>query len=139
MRFPKWGLGLFHFGVFLSFGMIAHYLMGSKLSNGEMFMKSVTLWWACPWTLSVAAVQAGAWGWLHWASPRSDLKMTARYAHLGPAHLRAGVDALDGLTGRGHIDGHKVLESSPAQGTAPRKSAELLDAPVAQLDRATVS
>ena len=68
--------------------------------------------------------------------------MTARYAHLSPAHLRAGVDALDGLTAGGHIDGHKVLEFSPAPDTAPRKSAQgnpLGDAPVAQLDRATVS
>jgi hypothetical protein len=25
-------------------------------------MKNITLWWACPWTLSVAAVQAGGLG-----------------------------------------------------------------------------
>jgi integrase len=67
----------------------------------------------------------------------SDMKMTMRYAHLSPAHLRAGVDALDGLTG--HIDGHIVLESSLAQDTAPRKSAKLQRAPVAQVDRAAVS
>jgi len=68
----------------------------------------------------------------------SDVKMTARYAHLSPAHLRAGVDALDGLTG-GHTDGHKVLESGPAQDTAPRNSARKQIAPVAQVDRAAVS
>jgi len=28
----------------------------------------------------------------------SDLKMTQRYAHLSPAHLRQGVGLLDGLT-----------------------------------------
>jgi hypothetical protein len=27
-----------------------------------------------------------------------DFKMTLRYAHLSPAHLRAAVDRLDGLT-----------------------------------------
>jgi integrase len=27
-----------------------------------------------------------------------DFKMTMRYAHLSPAHLRAAVDRLDGLT-----------------------------------------
>ena len=61
-RFAKWGLGLFIFGVFLSFGIIAHYCAGSRWPNGELFMKNITLWWACPWTLSVAAVQAGGLG-----------------------------------------------------------------------------
>ena len=27
-----------------------------------MFLQNITLWWACPWTLSVAAVQAGGLG-----------------------------------------------------------------------------
>ena len=31
-------------------------------ANGELFMQNITLWWACPWTLSVAAVQAGGLG-----------------------------------------------------------------------------
>ena len=30
--------------------------------NGTLFMQNITLWWACPWTLSVAAVQAGGLG-----------------------------------------------------------------------------
>jgi hypothetical protein len=66
------------------------------------------------------------------------LKMTARYAHLSPAFLRAGVDALDGLTA-GHTDGHKVLESGSAQDSAPHNAANLQRAPVAQVDRAAVS
>jgi hypothetical protein len=57
--FAKWGLGLFIFGVFLTFGIIAHYCAGSRWPNGALFMQNITLWWACPWTLSVAAVQAG--------------------------------------------------------------------------------
>jgi hypothetical protein len=61
-RFAKWGLGLFAFGVFLTFGIIAHYCAGARWPNGALFMQNITLWWACPWTLSVAAVQAGGLG-----------------------------------------------------------------------------
>jgi hypothetical protein len=61
-RFTKWGLGLFIFGVFLTFGIIAHYCAGARWPTGELFMQNITLWWACPWTLSVAAVQAGGLG-----------------------------------------------------------------------------
>jgi integrase len=68
----------------------------------------------------------------------SDLKMTQRYAHLSPAHLRGAVDRLDGLAA-GHMNGHKVLESSSAQESAPLKSADSQRAPVAQVDRAAVS
>ena len=48
VRFAKWGLGLFIFRVFLSFGIIAHYCVGSRWHNGELFMQNITLWWACP-------------------------------------------------------------------------------------------
>ena len=61
-RFAKWGLGLFVFGVFLTFGIIAHYCAGARWPNGQLFMQNISLWWACPWTLSVAAVQAGGLG-----------------------------------------------------------------------------
>ena len=61
-RFAKWGLGLFIFGVFLTFGIIAHYCVGARGPTGELFKQNITLWWACPWTLSVAAVQAGGLG-----------------------------------------------------------------------------
>jgi hypothetical protein len=61
-RFAKWGLGLFVLGVFLTFGIIAHYCVGARWPTGELFMQNITLWWACPWTLSVAAVQAGGLG-----------------------------------------------------------------------------
>jgi len=61
-RFVKWGLGLFVFGVFLTFGIIAHYCAGARWPTGDLFMRNITLWWACPWTLSVAAVQAGGLG-----------------------------------------------------------------------------
>lgn len=61
-HFAKWGLGLFIFGVFLTFGIIAHYCVGARWPTGELFMQNISLWWACPWTLSVAAVQAGGLG-----------------------------------------------------------------------------
>jgi hypothetical protein len=48
--------------VFPSFGVIAHYCVGARWPTGELFMQNITLWWACPWTLSIAAVQAGGLG-----------------------------------------------------------------------------
>ena len=41
------------FRVFLTPGPVLHYLVGSQYDNGEMFMHNITLWWGCPWTLSV--------------------------------------------------------------------------------------
>ena len=61
-RFAKWGLGLFVFGLFLTFGVIGHYCVGASADVGELFTRNVTLWWACPWTLSVAIVQGGGLG-----------------------------------------------------------------------------
>jgi hypothetical protein len=61
-RFAKWGLGLFVFGLFLTFGVIGHYCVGASANVGELFIRNVTLWWACPWTLSVAIVQGGGLG-----------------------------------------------------------------------------
>jgi hypothetical protein len=55
-KFAKAGLGLFLFGVFLTFGIVGHYCSGARWPVGDLFIKNVTLWWACPWTLSVAAV-----------------------------------------------------------------------------------
>ncbi len=53
----------------------------------------------------------------------ADYKMTLRYAHLSPAHLRGAVDRLDGLTPvagpDGHTDGHNVLESAAPVSEAP--------------------
>lgn len=60
--FARWGLGLSIFGVFLTFGIVAHDCIGAQWPTGELFMQNITLWWACPWTLSVAAVQAGGLG-----------------------------------------------------------------------------
>ncbi len=56
--FAKWGLGLFIFGVFLTFGVVAHYCVGARWPTGELFMQNITLWWACPWTVIPTA---GSW------------------------------------------------------------------------------
>jgi len=61
-RFAKWGLGFFVFGVFLVFGIIGHYCIGANHPTGHQFMENITLWWACPWTLSVATLQLGGLG-----------------------------------------------------------------------------
>src|SRR5215470_4073440 len=61
-RFVKWGLGLFIFGILLIFGPIAHYCVGANHPTGEAFLHNVSLWFACPWTLAVAVMQAGGLG-----------------------------------------------------------------------------
>lgn len=61
-KFTKWGLAFFVFGLFLTFGVIGHYCVGASADVGELFRRNVTLWWACPWTLSVAVVQGGGLG-----------------------------------------------------------------------------
>ena len=86
-RFTKWGLGLFIFGIFLVFGIVAHYCGGARWPTGQVFMQNITLWWACPWTLSVASVQAGGLG------------MVA----LGLAHLSAARLAPGQATGAGSL------------------------------------
>jgi len=61
-RFAKWGFGFFLFGIFLVFGIIGHYCVGANHPTGHQFMENITLWWACPWTLSVASLQFGGLG-----------------------------------------------------------------------------
>jgi hypothetical protein len=52
----NWRLDFFIFGVFLTFGIIAHYCVGARWPTGALFAQNNTLWWACPWTLSVLAL-----------------------------------------------------------------------------------
>jgi integrase len=62
----------------------------------------------------------------------ADIKMTMRYAHLSPAHLRATVDRLDGLT-------PSVSTKSAQNAVDSGKRLVNPYAPVAQVDRAAVS
>lgn len=97
-RFAKWGLGLFMFGVFLSFGIIAHYCVGSRWPNGALFMQNITLWWACPWTLSVAAVQAGGLGMVA-LGVTSMISLGMSRSHLHTSNFWALALCITGLLG----------------------------------------
>ncbi len=61
-KFIRWGLGLFIFGLVIGYGPLLHYLHGALEETGEAFLKNVTLWFACPWTLATYTVQVGALG-----------------------------------------------------------------------------
>ena len=55
----RWGLGLFIFGLVVGFIPLAHYMHGSFEPVGEAFLKNVTLWWGCAFTLAVYVAQVG--------------------------------------------------------------------------------
>lgn len=61
-KFIRSGFGLFIFGLVMSFGVVGHYMVGSRWDTGTEFLKNITLWYACPWTLSTAVVLIGAVG-----------------------------------------------------------------------------
>lgn len=61
-RFMRAGFWLLQLGFLMSFGMVLHYVVGAQYPTGEQFLKNVTLWYACPWTLSTAVVLGGALG-----------------------------------------------------------------------------
>jgi hypothetical protein len=49
LRFIRWGLGRLVFGIFIGFGPTSHYIVGAQYPTGDMFMRNVTLSFACPW------------------------------------------------------------------------------------------
>jgi hypothetical protein len=59
-KFIRWGFGLFVFGLVIGFVPMAHYMHGSFETVGEAFLKNVTLWWGCAWTLAVYVTQVGS-------------------------------------------------------------------------------
>jgi hypothetical protein len=59
-KFIRWGFGLFVFGLVIGFVPMAHYMHGSFETVGEAFLKNVTLWWGCAWTLAVYVTQIGS-------------------------------------------------------------------------------
>jgi hypothetical protein len=60
VRFIRSGFWLLLLGFVMSFGMVLHYVAGAQYPTGHEFMQNVTLWWACPWTLSTTVVLGGA-------------------------------------------------------------------------------
>src|SRR6187200_142866 len=61
-RFIRSGFWLLFLGFVMSFGMVLHYVVGARYPTGKVFLENVTLWYACPWTLSTAVVLGGALG-----------------------------------------------------------------------------
>ena len=59
-RFIQSGFWLMLLGFLMSVGMVLHYVVGAQYSTGHDFMSNITLWFACPWTLSTAVVLGGA-------------------------------------------------------------------------------
>jgi hypothetical protein len=61
-KFIRWGLGLFVFGLATGYGPWLHYMHGALEEVHEAFLKNVTLWFGCPWTLPVYVTQLGGLG-----------------------------------------------------------------------------
>jgi len=61
-RFIRSGFWLLLLGFLMSFGMVLHYVVGARYDTGPEFLKNMTFWYACPWTLSTAVVLGGALG-----------------------------------------------------------------------------
>jgi hypothetical protein len=58
-RYVRWGLGLFIFGLVTGYGPWLHYMHGALEEVHEAFLKNVTLWFGCPWTLPIYVTQLG--------------------------------------------------------------------------------
>ena len=59
-HFIRSGFWALFLGFLMSVGMVLHYVVGAQYPTGHDFMSNITLWWACPWTLSTAVVLGGA-------------------------------------------------------------------------------
>lgn len=77
VRFVRWGLGLFIFGLTFSFGLLGYYFHGSIES--AMFMEREAQWLTYPWTLATYVLQVGglgmvAIGAIYWLLPGEKLE-----------------------------------------------------------------
>jgi hypothetical protein len=80
-RFIRSGFWLLLLGFVMSFGMVMHYVVGAQYPTGEEFLRNVTLWYACPWTLLTAVVLGGALGMIAIGAVYAIL---GRYEHPAP-------------------------------------------------------
>ncbi len=81
--FIRSGFGLFILGLVMSFGIIGHYIVGARYPTGEAFLKNMTLWYACPWTLSTAVMLIGAVGMIAIGGAYATLGRAAPQAPAG--------------------------------------------------------
>ena len=84
-RFIRSGFSMLLLGMVMSFGMVLHYVANISPPIGPEFLKTILLWYACPWTLSTAVVLGGALGMI---------AIGAVYAILG---RMASADRVEGL------------------------------------------
>ena len=84
-RFIRSGFSMLLLGMVMSFGMVLHYVANISPPIGPEFLKTILLWYACPWTLSTAVVLGGALGMI---------AIGAVYAILG---RMAPADRVEGL------------------------------------------
>ena len=85
-RFIHSGFWMLLLGMLMSFGMVLHYVANISPSFGPEFLKTITLWYACPWTLSIAVVLGGALGMI---------AIGAVYAILGRTDPAVRVEGLE--------------------------------------------
>src|SRR5262249_7528364 len=58
-KYIRWGLRLFIFGLVIGYGPWLHYMHGALEEVQPQFLKNVTLWFGCPWTLPTYVAQLG--------------------------------------------------------------------------------
>jgi len=58
-KYIRWGLTLFIFGVVIGYGPWLHDKHGALEEVQPAFLKNVTLWFGCPWTLPTYVAQLG--------------------------------------------------------------------------------
>jgi len=61
-QFVKWGLWFFIVGIIIGFGVLIHYLVGSRYVTSGLFLTNITLWFGSPLSLSASFLQIGGLG-----------------------------------------------------------------------------